>query len=638
MINYVLLIPVLPLASFLVILLLGRVLKVKSAALAIGAAAVSFGLSIAVFLAVAQGARLALNIPWITTGKYTISLGILVDPLSALMLVVVTLVSLLVQVYSLGYMKGDKGFSWYYAALSLFTFSMLGLVLADNYLMLYIFWELVGLCSYLLIGFWFEKKSASDAARKAFITTRIGDVGLLLGILLLFGVAGTFKYNELFLLSEKGAFTGAFLTLATLLLFSGAVGKSAQFPLHVWLPDAMEGPTPVSALIHAATMVAAGVYLVARSFPLFELAPTSLAIVTAIGALTALMAATIATVMNDIKKVLAYSTISQLGYMMMALGVGSATAAIFHLTTHAFFKALLFLGSGSVIHASHTQDLSQMGGLAKRMKITTATFVIGALSLSGIFPLSGFWSKDEILAAAFSSGNTPVLAIGLITAFLTAFYMFRLCFLAFFGKERKELHAHESPYSMTLPLMVLAFLTLVVGFLGSPFTGNVFSHFLSLEKDPAIGGAALWLMVLSTLIALSGIATAWAVYYKRLVAAEPLLKRFSVIYSVLVNKYWLDEIYSFVIVKPLLGLSVLLGIFDLRVIDGIVNGVSWITVRLSDLAGRFDLKVIDGAVNGVAVLTRKTGDRLRYAQTGYVQNYAAVMFIALIVMLIWFVF
>jgi NADH-quinone oxidoreductase subunit L len=639
MLNYVWLIPAIPLASFVLVLLLGRALKSKSAAVAIGAGSGSFVISLAVFAEVIQGARLELSFPWIVSGSYTISLGILVDPLTALMLTVVTLVSLLVQVYSLGYMKGDKGFSWYYAALSLFTFSMLGLILADNYLMLYVFWELVGLCSYLLIGFWFEKKSASDAAKKAFITTRIGDVGLLLGILLLFGAAGTFKYGELFSLAQNGSFTSAFLTTATLLLFAGAVGKSAQFPLHVWLPDAMEGPTPVSALIHAATMVAAGVYLVSRSFPLFELAPTSLLVVTLIGAFTAFMAATIATVMNDIKKVLAYSTISQLGYMMMALGVGSATAAIFHLTTHAFFKALLFLGSGSIIHATKSQDLTEMGGLSRRMKITTFTFLIGALSLSGIFPLSGFWSKDEILSAAFSSGNTAALAVGLMTAFLTAFYMFRLCFLVFFGEEKESAsHAHESPLSMTLPLVTLAGLTLVAGFFNSPLTGNALSHFLGFERDPAIGGASLWLMGLSSAIALAGIGTAWAVYQRRIIATEPLVLRFSAVYSFLSNKYWLDELYAWVIVKPVLGLSALLGLFDLKAIDGMVNGVSSLTVRLSAVAGIFDLQVIDGAVNGVGMVTKKVGDRLRYVQTGFVQNYAAVMFIALIVMAVWFVF
>ncbi len=636
MINYAWLIPVIPFLSFLLILLFGRVFKTKSAAIAIAGIFISFMLSLAILFEVLKGVEAEIKFSWITTGSWQLDMGFLIDPLAAVMLVVVTLVSLLVQVYSLGYMKGDKGFSWYYGALSLFTFSMLSLVLANNYLMLYIFWELVGLCSYLLIGFWFEKKSASDAAKKAFIVTRIGDVGLLLGILLLFTTVGTLNYNMLFSLAEAGAFSPLFLTTATLLLFAGAVGKSAQFPLHVWLPDAMEGPTPVSALIHAATMVAAGVYLTARSFPLFELSSSSLLVVGILGAITCLMAATIATVINDIKKILAYSTISQLGYMMMALGAGAVGASIFHLFTHAFFKALLFLGAGSVIHATHTQDITQMGGLAKKMKITSLTFVIGALSLSGIFPLAGFWSKDEILASLSLSQNYPILLVGLATVFLTAFYMFRLCFLAFFGKEQEKLHAHESPLNMTAPLSILAFLAIFAGFLGSPLTQNSFARFLSPEHE--IHPLNISLMLLSSAIALFGIFLAWTLYHRKLFRLDTLMKKVSFLHVLLSRKYYIDEIYTYGIVKPVVGIGLLSYQFDARIIDGLVNGVSWVTLRLANIGARFDLKVVDGAVNGVAQLTGTTGDRLRYIQTGYIQNYAAVIFAALIVLVVWFVF
>ncbi len=409
------------------------------------------------------------DINWvIIDGGLTIHLGLMVDSLTAVMLIVVTVVSLMVQIYSQGYMHGDPGYHRYFAFMSLFTGSMLGLVLADNLLFIYVFWEMVGLCSYLLIGFWFHRPAAANAAKKAFIVTRLGDFGFLAAILLLFFNTGTFDIAELHTLAITGALAGTTLTWAAIGIFAGAAGKSAQFPLHVWLPDAMEGPTPVSALIHAATMVAAGVFLVARTFPSFAHSVEALTTVAVIGGFTAIFAATMGLVMTDIKRVLAYSTISQLGYMMLGLGVGGVAIGIFHLFNHAFFKALLFLGAGSVNHATGTFDMRLMGGLRKVMPWTYATFLIASLSLAGIWPLSGFWSKDEILAASLQS--QPILfALAMITVFMTAFYMFRVVFLTFGGEYRggsPEAHSkpHESPSVMVMPMVVLAILAVVSGF------------------------------------------------------------------------------------------------------------------------------------------------------------------------------
>jgi len=465
--------------------------RALSAALAIAAAALSLGLSLYLLVgAVASTLAGAASVPlahasiqWLSIpsiGRFRgleIAMGILVDPLSAAMSVIVSLVAFLVMVYSLGYMKGDKGFSRYYAYLSLFAFSMLGLVVADNYFQTFAFWELVGFCSYLLIGFWFEKKSAADASRKAFVTNRWADFGFMIGIILLFVTFGSFDFGELSK-AIAGARGSAILALIAALIFVGPVGKSAQFPFHVWLPDAMEGPTPVSALIHAATMVAAGVYLIARGFVLFSSVSAVMETMAYLGGFTALFSASIALVQKDIKRILAYSTLSQLGYMFMALGVGSMSAGMFHLTTHAFFKALLFLGAGSVIHATSEQDIFKMGGLGRKMKITTWTFVIGALALSGIFPLAGFWSKDEILLASLGSGHIALYILGLCVAFMTAFYMFRLIFTAFggtaYGGSAEGQHVHESGLAMTIPLIVLAFLSVVAGLIGSPWFEKAF--------------------------------------------------------------------------------------------------------------------------------------------------------------------
>ncbi|MDO8673837.1 MAG: NADH-quinone oxidoreductase subunit L, partial [Dehalococcoidia bacterium] len=555
-----------------------------------------------------------------------------------IMLVVVTGVSLLVQIYSQGFLAGDPGYSRYYAFMSLLTASMLGLVLANNLIMVYFFWELVGLCSFLLIGFWFQRPSAAAAAKKAFIVTRLGDLGFLVAILYLILNTGpealTNGLNIAFLNERavSGLLVGTSFTLAALGIFAGAVGKSAQFPLHVWLPDAMEGPTPVSALIHAATMVAAGVYLVARMFPLFE-ACNALTVVAFIGGFTALFAATMGLVMHDVKKVMAYSTISQLGYMMMALGVGGLVAGVFHLFNHAFFKALLFLGSGSMIHGTGTQDMREMGGLRKTMPITFITVLIASLSLSGIPPFSGFWSKDEILADTLGKHGSPVLfAMGLAAAFMTAFYMFRLIFVAFGGSYRGAASAahgshggghtsghsvtldsghsshggggvHESPWVMTLPLIILALLSIGTGFLN---INGWFAGFINPHEEAA--GFNYPVMATSVAVALAGIFLAYAVYSAKWISAESLGRAFGPAHKWLTNKYYLDHLYEDIITR--------------RLVIGVCAVLSW-----------FDRTFIDGIVNGVAGLVMALGGGLRRAETGRVQTYALVIFAGLLVIL-----
>lgn len=478
MIEIAWLLPTLPALGFAIIALATNRCRLLSALIAIASMAASLIISLGIAFEVFQRGITMVNpleysIDWLSISGLSIRAGILIDPLTAVMLIVVCTVALLVDIYSLGYMSDDPGFSRYFGFMSLFGASMLGLVIANNYFQMYFFWELVGLSSYLLIGFYFGKHSAAQANKKAFIANRVADFGFLLGFLYLFLMFGTFNFGELAGLIPAHANT-AMLTLAAILVFIGPIGKSAQFPLHVWLPDAMEGPTPVSALIHAATMVAAGVYLVARQYVLFANAETALLVIAYLGGFTALFAATIAIVNTDIKRILAYSTLSQLGYMMMALGVGSLTAGMFHLSTHAFFKSLLFLCAGSVIHAVHSNDIWKMGGLYKKMPITTWTFMIGSLALAGIFPLAGFWSKDEILVATKSAGFMGLYLLGTFVAFLTAFYMFRLIFITFFGESRTEKEAHESPPSMTIPLVILAVLSVIAGFAGAPFIKNGF--------------------------------------------------------------------------------------------------------------------------------------------------------------------
>jgi len=575
MLQYAWIIPALPLAAFTVIVFFTHRHRTLSAGISIGAILTAFALSLPILFSVlADHGPHEFSIPWLDFGTWKIELGLLIDPLTAVMLLVVTIVSSCVQIYSVGYMHGDPRYSRYFAYLSLFTFSMLGLVLSNSFAEIFIFWELVGLTSYLLIGFWFEKQSASDAGKKAFITTRTGDLGFIIGILIVFLACGTFNFREVFHHIEQGTFAAGLVTAAAIFLFAGAVGKSAQFPLHVWLPDAMEGPTPVSALIHAATMVAAGVYLVARTMTIFAASETASLVVAIIGITTSLLAASIGLVQNDIKRVLAYSTVSQLGYMIMALGLGGYTAGTFHLMTHAFFKALLFLAAGSVIHAVHTNDLQEMGGLGRKMKTTAATMFIASFSIAGIFPLSGFWSKDEIIATAAQHPVFFVLA--LMVAFMTAFYMFRLCFLTFTGEPRdhhKYDHAHESPRSMTGPLVFLAVLSVCAGWVGIPWLEHGFSSFVY-HGEPHHAAPNVLLMLVSLVVGLSGIGLAYLMYYKKSISADAIAEKFKPIHTLLYNKYYFDEIYDATIVKPIYALCDFWFWFDQHIIDGLVNGAA----------------------------------------------------------------
>ena len=628
----------LPLVSFGVISLLIRLLgrRKLSGYISIGATLVSFILSLWALLSLLSAPAGELAVPgfnWLVIeGGITIQFGLIMDSLTAVMLIIVTLVSLMVQLYSQGYMHGDPDYHRYFAFISLFTASMLGLLLADNLLLMFAFWELVGLCSYLLIGFWFHRPAAAAAAKKAFIVTRIGDFGFLAAILLLFSQTGTLDIAQLHALAAGGILAGAVLTWAAIGIFLGAMGKSAQFPLHVWLPDAMEGPTPVSALIHAATMVAAGVFLVARMYPLFEHSPQALLTVAIIGGFTAVFAATMALVMTDIKRVLAYSTISQLGYMMLGLGVGGVAIGIFHLFNHAFFKALLFLGAGSVNHATGTFDMRRMGGLRRVMPWTYATFLIASLSIAGIWPLAGFWSKDEILASSLE--NQPVLFyLALLTVFMTAFYMFRVVFLTFGGGYRGDGKPHESPSVMVTPMVVLAVLAVGSGwinvsggfsqFLGHGETSGFIQGFFGILAHP--------LPWLSLLMAGSGILLAYAIYSARWLSAERISRLFAPLHTIFSRKYWIDELYENVIARMVLlnGLFRGFQLFDSRIIDG---GIGFFIERgvvrfLFSKLKSFDEKGIDGTVDAVADTIIASGGLARKAQTGQLQLYG--MFIVL---------
>jgi NADH-quinone oxidoreductase subunit L len=643
----------------------------------------------------------------IPTGSTSLHIGFQVDTLTSLMLFMVPFVCLMIFIYSKGYMNfgtdnEDPLYSRFFAYISLFACGMLGLVVSDNLIAMLIFWEIMGLCSYLLIGFWFDKKYADpkritpkQAGLKAFLTTRIGDVIMLSGMFLLYWQTGSLTFKEIFApetlhqLAETQAFPGVpWATLIALLIFGGAVGKSAQFPLHVWLPDAMEGPTPVSALIHAATMVSAGVYLVARMFPLFVAVEggAQLAVVAFIGAFTAFMASTVAVAQNDIKRVLAYSTISQLGYMIAALGTGAYIAAVFHLITHAFFKALLFLSSGSVIHGvehgyhhilhghgatkahelplTHedvefdANDMLNMGGLLKRMPRTAWSFIIGALALSGIFPLAGFWSKDEILADAFKAfqghgefgvGEGMSLVVWVLltaAAFLTAFYTGRQIFMTFGGKPRTEAaeHAPESVGSMTWPLMILASFAAVLGLFGTPWF-HLF-HRLVGERAHILGTEIihgefnLAIALTSVVLAIGGWVLAWAIYGRRSLAeaVDPIEKPLGVVYKVLKNKYYVDEFYHAVIIRPVIALASACYTFDDKiVIDPIVDGVGRFGRWLSEWLKRaIDNPIIDGAVNGVGWVTDQAGEFMRATQTGQVQNYLLVGTVTVVLLLILF--
>ena len=585
-----------------------------------------------------------------TLGNLSVDIGFYLDPLSAVMMLVVTGVGFLIHVYSMGYMAHEDGYYRFFGYLNLFMFSMLTLILADNYLMMFIGWEGVGLCSYLLIGFYYVKKSASDAGKKAFIVNRIGDAGFLLGVMLIAVTFGTLHFSKVTEAARSGRFEvgdGALVAIC-LLLFVGATGKSAQIPLYVWLPDAMEGPTPVSALIHAATMVTAGVYMVARSNALYVLAPSALAVVAVVGALTALWAASIGLVQNDIKRVLAYSTISQLGYMFLACGVGAFTAGIFHLTTHAFFKALLFLGSGSVIHAmSGEQDMRKMGGLHDKIPVTYWTFGLATLSIAGAPLLAGFVSKDEILWSAFSGpfNNKLLWGIGIATAGLTAFYMFRLLFMTFWGERRYsdevEQNMHESPESMLIPLRVLAVLSVVGGFLGWPLVlggSNRFGTFLApVFENPVVPephhyahSVEYGLMAFSVGVAALGIFFAYRFYVKNPQLPQRLADSLRTLHIVLLNKYYVDELYDALFVNRAKNLGNGFSAFDTSVVDGGVNGSAWLTRTTADGTRRWDIWVIDGFVNLMAFMVRLMSYPVRMVQTGLVQSYALMIVLGLL--------
>jgi NADH-quinone oxidoreductase subunit L len=590
-------IPGLPLAAVALNLAVGdRLGKKGTAFLACGAVLAAFGLALRAVLQLAQlpeheRAISEVAWTWMRVGTFSVDVAFMLDPLSAIMVLVVTGVGSLIHIYATGYMAHDAGFRRFFLYLNLFMFAMLTLVLADNFLLLFVGWEGVGLCSYLLIGFWYERPSAAQAGKKAFIVNRIGDFGFMLGALMLVAATGSLQFDRVFSAAPHVfAAGGAAITAATLLMFLGATGKSAQIPLFTWLPDAMEGPTPVSALIHAATMVTAGVYLLARSHVLFELAPVTMQVVAWIGAATALMAATIGLAQNDIKRVLAYSTVSQLGYMFMACGVGAFGAGIFHVMTHAFFKALLFLGAGSVIHAmSDEQDMRRMGGLASRLPWTHATMATATLAIAGVPFLAGFFSKDEILHAAYASGNLGIWIAGITGASLTAFYMTRLYVLTFRGPSRlsheAEHHLHESPPSMIVPLVILAVLSIVGGYVGMPFQEG--GHPLERWLHPvmASGGhgaphhevprATEWmLIVVSVGVAVFGILMALRAYLWAPGMATSLQARFRGLHRVLEHKYWVDEAYDTIVVRPFVALSQWMWRFwDAKVVDGIVNGV-----------------------------------------------------------------
>lgn len=600
--QYAWLIPLFPLIAFLVLMAMGRQWKEAGSFIGILAILASFVLSLLIFLGRIGGQvddYTWKDWTWIEVGDFSLTMGFEVTNLNALMLVIVTLVALLVNIYSRGYMHGDERVNVFYSYIALFSFSMLGLVISSNLLELYIFWELVGVCSFLLIGFWFQKPEARAAAKKAFIVTRIGDVGLLIGILLLFWYMPnhSLDFSDIHNVFGNGlsdTITVGITTAIAILIFVGAMGKSGQFPLHTWLPDAMEGPTPISALIHAATMVAAGVYLVARTYDIFRASPDAMLVVAIVGGFTAIFAATIGIAQNDIKRVLAYSTVSQLGYMMMALGIGvSYASGMFHLFTHAFFKALLFLGAGSVIHATGTQDIREMGGLSGKMKITTWTFAIGALALAGIVPLSGFWSKDVILAEAWDN-NQPLFWVGLVAAFFTAFYMARLFFLVFTGKKRSNYEAHESSASMTFPLIVLAVLAVVAGFVMTPFN----SWFGGWVTGEELVEAVHWpVIILSTIVGIAGIVLGYIMYGRR--GLTPAEAPVNALYKLVYRKYYIDEIYGWVFVKPLKGLGLLLQLFDTYVVDGIVRLVGQCAVGL----GRFSSRLQNGQMQRYGLIT-----------------------------------
>ncbi|MBI4460730.1 MAG: NADH-quinone oxidoreductase subunit L [Acidobacteria bacterium] len=669
------LIPLFPVTGALLMLLIGKKLpKAAVSLLCPGLVLVSFLFSLGAVIQLAgleEPKYEKILFTWLPGASFVMANGLmsqiqadwgfLLDPLSAVMILVVTGVGFLIHVYSVGYMAHEGGYYRFFGYLNLFMFAMLTLVLANNYLLLFVGWEGVGLCSYLLIGFYFLRKSASTAGNKAFIVNRIGDAGFIMGMLLMLQTFGSLHFATVNEQAASGSFSvgDPIFSVMTLLLFIGATGKSAQVPLYVWLPDAMEGPTPVSALIHAATMVTAGVYMIARSSALYALAPDTMAVVAGVGAFTALFAATIGIAQNDIKRVLAYSTVSQLGYMVMACGVGAFGAGVFHLSTHAYFKALLFLGSGSVIHAlSGEQDMRKMGGLKNKIPITYATFMIASLAIIGLPPFAGFFSKDEILWLTFTTsiGTGWLLwLVGFLTAGLTAFYIWRLVFMTFFGESRVDHevvhHIHESPKVMTVPLMILAGLSFVGGWIGWPAAlggSNRFEHWLEPVFEPAhrilaaeaahgaehSASQEYLLMALSVAVAAFGVWLAYYFFLKRREAADRIAQTYSGLHRVLQNKYYVDELYNAVVVDGLVkGGGEKLGVFDAKVIDGGVNGSAWLTAFSSRVSIWWDTWVIDGAVRGGSFAVRVMSYPVRLLQTGLVQSYALFIVVGVLIFL-----
>ncbi len=621
------LIPLLPLFAFISIGLFGHYFKGRSHLIAVPAVLLSFVLSLIAFSEVASGTILHHPIyTWATSGDLHIELGLYIDQLTVAMLLLVTIVSSLVHIYTIGYMAGDPAYDRFFSNIALFTFSMLMLVMSDNFLQLFIFWEAVGLCSYLLIGHWYERQSARAAATKAFIVNRVGDFGFMLGILMVFVMFGSLAYLPVFeaapsmanatvnlLGTVGGNWEVSAMTLICLLLFVGAIGKSAQVPLHVWLPDAMEGPTPISALIHAATMVTAGVFMVARLAPLYNLSPVAMDVVAVVGGVTMVIGATIALTQTDIKRVVAYSTMSQLGYMVMACGLGGYVEGIYHLLTHGAFKALLFLGCGSVIIAlHHEQDMQRMGGLKDKLPLTYWTFVIGSLALAGFPFTSGWFSKDQLLAVAWMSGDLgkTLTVLGLLTAMLTAFYSFRLVFVTFWGESRVDphhaSHIHEPSKTMTYPLIVLAVLSLLLGFIGIP--DFLRPAIAGGDVDLHHGAAATGIMIVATVLGLIGMAAAYFVYVQSPKLPDRLAAQWRSLYQFSLHKWYVDEAYDKTIVNP--------------------------TFRVSDqMWKRVDVAVIDGAVNGIARGVAWGGWMTRLIQSGETQNYALAMTIGAVLIL-----
>lgn len=642
MIDLIYLTILLPLLGFVINGLFGSKIKNEKVIGIIGSGTIglSFLIIVGAFfqtlaLPVDQRQHIVDLFTWLHVGGLKVDVAYQVDQLSIVMGLIVTGVGFVIHVYSIGYMHGDKSFWRFFAYLNLFIFAMMNLIMADNFLLLFLGWEGVGLCSYLLIGFWYDKKfekgTTGDAAKKAFVVNRIGDFGFLLGMFLIFLTFGSLNFTDVFSRASVMNVNQSVYNFIALFLFIGATGKSAQIPLYIWLPDAMAGPTPVSALIHAATMVTAGVYMIARCSILYASAPAIMTVIAIVGVATAFFAATIGIVQNDIKKVLAYSTISQLGYMFLALGVGAFASGIFHVMTHAFFKALLFLGAGSVIHSMHEeQDIRHFGGLRKYMPKTAITFLVASLAISGIPPFSGFFSKDEILWFSFANGNVIYWVVGAVTALLTAFYIFRLHYLTFEGKEKfgHDKHPHESPNVMTIPLIVLAILAAIGGFIGLPEVfvgehGNAFQNWLApvfqnaqnrLAQYSGYGLSTEWsLMITSVILGVGGLLIARYIYLNKPEIAEGFAKRFKGAYNLLLNKYFVDEAYDAAVVTPL------------------VKGSETVLWKFTDS------KIIDGTINGVASLIGIISKNIRKIQNGVAQSYAIVMMLGIVAALLWII-